>query len=345
MANDLHTQLPAAEKASGSSGEANRHIGALDGWRGISIVLVIAAHLLPLGPKSWQLNVATGVLGMVIFFVLSGFLITSILLTGVSVADFVSRRFFRVIPLAWLYFAIAMLFSDTSPATWWSHFLFYANLPPQDLVPITAHMWSLCVEMQFYVCIAIWYALAGTRGLSLLPVIALAFTALRAWHNVYATSITYDRIDEILAGCILALVYHGRLGHKMLHWVRKTPQWLVALLLLVSCVDFGRLYLLRPYLAALLVGTTILNPHTRAVRWLGAQPLVFLAGISYALYVFHPMLAYTWLGSGDLVEKYAKRPLLFAILLLLAYLSTHFYERRWIALGKRLSQSLKPISR
>jgi peptidoglycan/LPS O-acetylase OafA/YrhL len=343
MANDLRGQGQGKEVVKSFSEDSTRHISALDGWRGISIVLVLAAHMLPIGPKSWELNVATGVLGMVIFFVLSGFLITSILLTKVSVSEFVTRRFFRVIPLAWLYFAIALSLTDASPAIWWAHFLFYANLPPQDLLPITAHMWSLCVEMQFYVCIAIWYALVGARGLSFLPVVALGFTALRAWNNVYATSITYDRIDEILAGCILALVYHGQLGSKMLQLVKRTPQLLVASLLLLSCLDFERFYLLRPYFAALLVGTTILNPHTKAVRWLGAPPLVFLAGISYALYVIHPMLMYSWLGSGDLIEKYAKRPLLFCALLVLAYLSTNFYERRWIAFGKTISQRFKHV--
>ena len=65
--------------------------------------------------------------------------------------------------------------------------------------------------------------------------------------------------------------------------------------------------------------------------------LVYLAGISYALYVIHPMLAHSWLGSGDVIEKYAKRPLLFAVLFCLAHLSTYYYERRWIDFGKSLA--------
>jgi hypothetical protein len=52
----------------------------LDGWRAISILMVLAAHLLPLGPKVFQLNVAAGLFGMVLFFNLSGFLITHFLL-------------------------------------------------------------------------------------------------------------------------------------------------------------------------------------------------------------------------------------------------------------------------
>ena len=52
----------------------------LDGWRGISILCVLSAHMLPLGPKSWQLNATTATIGMSIFFTLSGFLITTTLM-------------------------------------------------------------------------------------------------------------------------------------------------------------------------------------------------------------------------------------------------------------------------
>lgn len=317
------------------------HIRALDGWRGLSILLVLAAHLLPLGPKSWELNFATGLLGMAIFFVLSGFLITSILLSEVSVPEFLARRFFRVIPLAWLYVAITMLISDQSPNSWAGHFLFYANLPPEDFVPMTEHLWSLCVEMQFYVGIAIWYGLTGSRGLLILPFVALAFTGLRAWHNVDAVVATYYRIDEILAGCILALAWYGRLGPHVMEWIRKIPFWLAAVLLIASCLHIGYLYLFRPYFAALVVATTMLHPSSKISRSLDIRPLMFIAGISYALYVIHPMLSHIWLGSGDLMEKYAKRPLLFVVLFALAYLSTHFYERKWMAVGKSVANAFK----
>jgi peptidoglycan/LPS O-acetylase OafA/YrhL len=64
--------------------------------------------------------------------------------------------------------------------------------------------------------------------------------------------------------------------------------------------------------------------------------LVYVATISYALYVVHPLLADTWLGSGEGIVKYAKRPLLFAAVFLSAHISTFHYEKRWIAFGKIL---------
>ena len=80
----------------------------LDGWRGISILLVLATHLLPLGPKIWRLNASTGNLGMSLFFALSGFLITKNLLEHGDIRAFFIRRIFRILPLAYLYLVIVL---------------------------------------------------------------------------------------------------------------------------------------------------------------------------------------------------------------------------------------------
>jgi peptidoglycan/LPS O-acetylase OafA/YrhL len=96
----------------------------------------------------------------------------------------------------------------------------------------------------------------------------------------------------------------------------------------------GWLNYLRPYLAALLIGATIMHPGTLLVRLLGWHFLTFCAAISYALYVIHPMLSFTWLASGDVYMKYAKRPLFFTALFALAYVSTRYYESWFIARGR-----------
>lgn len=314
----------------------------LDGWRGISILCVLAAHLLPMGPKVLQLNAMFGLLGMALFFTLSGFLITSFLLKNPTTLDFLVRRFFRIIPLAWLYLLIALTIAGVSSDTWFSHYFFYANLPPVHLVKLTEHIWSLCLEMQFYVGIALMYAIFGVRSLLAIPVIALLFTLLRVTDGVYASSISYYRIDEILAGCILALIYHQRLDPRLLEWMRRIPQALLVILLLISCHEQGGfMNYLRPYLAALLIGSTVLHPTRALAPLLNNRVLVYLAATSYALYVIHPLLAGTWLGSGDVIVKYLKRPLLFVILFALAHLSTFYYEHWWMANGKSLIKKLK----
>ena len=322
------------------------HLSVLDGWRGLSILLVLAAHLLPLGPHHFLFNHSAGVFGMVIFFILSGFLITSFLLRDQRIGGFLVKRFCRVLPLAWLYMIIALLLSLAPLSRWASHLLFYANMPldqamPNDLVPMTEHLWSLCMELQFYVGVALLVVVLRGRGLLLLPFIGLGFTALRVWDGVIASSISYYRIDEILAGCTLALLFHGSFGTRARDCLRMVPLWLLALLLLFSSMPQGQwLNFLRPYFALLLVGGTLMQPSAALVLGLHSRVLVFVAGISYALYVIHPMLTFTWLGSGDVIVKYLKRPLFFAVLFLLAYASTRYYESWFMKRGKHWADTV-----
>ncbi len=322
----------------------------LDGWRGISILMVLAAHLLPLGPKVLQLNVAAGLFGMVLFFNLSGFLITHFLLHRTDVLDFLIRRLFRILPLVWLYMAFVLLVypvfspgsSPLSSETWLAHMLFYANYPPKPLIPATDHLWSICVEIHFYIGIALLVALLKKKGLMLLPFLGIGFTLLRVMNDMHFSVITHFRIDEILAGAILALVYNDKLGKGLREFLSQGSALLLLPLLVVSCLpDAGFLNYLRPYVAAALIGVTLFNPQSRLVPLLSYRFLIYIASISYALYVIHMFLMTTWLGSGVGWEKYSKRPLLFLTLFIAAHLSTFYYEKRWIAMGRRISEKLR----
>jgi peptidoglycan/LPS O-acetylase OafA/YrhL len=307
----------------------------LDGWRGISILCVLAAHMLPLGPKSWQLNELVAALGMCLFFTLSGFLITNTLIYRSNVRNFLIRRFCRILPLAWAFMLVALPLAAAPPSAYAAHFLFYANLPPFWITPPTAHLWSLCVEMYFYLGIALIFAALKQRGLLLLPALCLAVTAGRIWQGIPISIVTYYRIDEILSGACLALILVGRLGEYLPRFLAWVNPYLVLGLLLLSChpAIIPANYL-RPYLAAALVGSTLYQNEARMLSWLNTRTLVYIASISYALYVIHPLTIYGWLGSGETMIKYAKRPLAFLLTFGLAHLSTFYYEKRWIALGK-----------
>ncbi|MGE8175817.1 acyltransferase family protein [Pseudomonas fluorescens] len=322
---------------------ADSRLSMLDGWRGISILLVLASHLLPLGPKHWQLNSAAGVMGMAIFFTLSGFLITSFLLSNSSVVDFLIRRIFRIVPLAWLYMAIALLVMNSSSDFYIANFLFIANWPPMWLGTANGHLWSLCVEVQFYVAIAMLVVLLRNKWVVLIPLFCIAVTMYRVMNDVHVAINTYYRIDEILAGCILALIHSNRLGNTLAKLPTQpgVAQILLLLLFALSChPDAGFMNYFRPYLAAALVGSTLLNSQALVAQILNSRVLFYIATISYALYVVHPLLEQTWLGSGETVIKYLKRPLLFAAVFLTAHISTFYYEKRWIAFGKTFAKKV-----
>jgi peptidoglycan/LPS O-acetylase OafA/YrhL len=318
---------------------SSERLNALDGWRGISIALVLAAHLLPLGPKVLKLNHVAGVLGMAIFFILSGFLITRLLLSSPPISHFLIRRFFRILPLAWLYLLVCAAVGWIEPNTWVEHFSFTANIPPIMLGEHTAHFWSLCVEVQFYVFMALTVAVFRTRALYAMPCLALLITANRIHHQAPVDIQTLLRADEILAGCSLALAYAARHDERIRRFF-SLPSWLVLPVLVMAChPQGGWLNYLRPYLALYAIGGSLLAAQWPGREWLLSRPLAYLARISYALYVIHAGVAGTWLGAGEGLEKYVKRPLLFLVTFLLAHLSTFYVEERFIQWGKRLTRN------
>jgi peptidoglycan/LPS O-acetylase OafA/YrhL len=322
----------------GGAGDADSRLGALDGWRGLSILLVLAAHLLPLGPKILELNEAAGAMGMALFFTLSGFLITRHLLRHDGITEFLIRRFFRIIPLAWLALAIALPMAEAPARAYLANLLFYANLPPQQLTDVASHFWSLCVEVQFYVGIALLVRLFGKRGLYLLPMVCVAVTAHRIYMGAYLDIVTWRRVDEILAGALLAMAFEKRFGdHPGRLLTRLNAYVLLVLLAACSHSASGFLNYLRPYVAAMLVGVTLLNPPAALGRLLGTKSLKYIALVSYAVYVTHHVLMYTWLGSGTGWIKYAKRIPLLAATFLLSHLSTFHYEKWFNSAGHRLS--------
>lgn len=302
--------------------------------------MVIAGHWLPLGPEWMQLNASVAAGGMAIFFTLSGFLITRFLLDRPDVASFLIRRLFRILPLAWLAMiglALAYGWSATAkllPA----NLSFISNLPPSQLLPGGEHLWSLCVEMQFYLGIALLVAVAGRRGLVLLPAAALAITAARILSDEPISIVTWHRADEILAGATAALVYGGVFGDLPQRLIARTNFYLAASAAMIAVYFLETpLAYLRPYAVAFMVAVTLWHAPTWVRRLLESRMAAYIAEISYALYVFHAMFAHSWLGSGDVLEKYAKRPLLGAVTWAAAHFSTYYYEARFIAFARHLT--------
>jgi peptidoglycan/LPS O-acetylase OafA/YrhL len=222
-------------------------------------------------------------------------------------------------------------------------YLFYANLPPIRLAPTISHFWSLCVEMQFYVGVALLVAYLRRDGLMLIPFGCALVTLLRFVADEPISIVTYFRLDEILAGSTLALIRAGKPGATANRAIAAPHPAVVGALLLASChPEGGWLAYARPYLAALLVGGTLANASGALARRLAHPWLAYIAAISYALYVIHPLVAHTWLGSGDTLEKYAKRPLLFALTFALAHISTFHFERHFTEIARRLTPRRLP---
>lgn len=317
----------------------------LDGWRATSILLVLAGHLLPLGPHELGLNNQAALMGMSLFFAISGFLIVRFLAEGMPVSAFAARRLARILPLSWTGMVVVFAMNGAEWGQLAANLLFYANLPPARLMHGGEHLWSLCVEVQFYVAAAALALLPRSRGLYLVPVLALVVTALRVHAGEPISIVTWHRVDEILAGGTVALVHCGWYGTRAQTLLRRTPVALgVAAWLVCSHPASGPLLYLRPYAAALVIGSSLSGVAGLPGRLLTSRPMAYIAEISYALYVIHGILTATWLGSGERLEKYAKRPLLFAATFALAHLSTRYFERPFVRLARKLTPGRKAAS-
>lgn len=223
----------------------SRHIPALDGVRGVAILVVVvhnASWILEgsdrFVPKLLVAATASGWVGVQLFFVLSGFLITGILMdTRRSEAYFRSfyvRRVLRIFPLYYVFLAVAFgvvpfladpAWSEVARARqgWYWAYMSNWHDPLGGSIPGLPHFWSLAVEEQFYL---VWpflvYAL-DRRRLVTLCVAAVALTPLIRWGlnlsglpSGAGYEFTIARWDALAAGALLALVMFEESGQTWL---------------------------------------------------------------------------------------------------------------------------------
>jgi peptidoglycan/LPS O-acetylase OafA/YrhL len=161
---------------------------------------------------------------------------------------------------------------------------------------------------------------------------------LRISSGTYIDIRTHLRVDEILAGACVALLFHrGLLKFRFQKW-----GFFVAFVFwfLASSEFAGPLQFLRPYSSAGLLAAVLVMGPGLVSYVLECRLARYIAEISYALYVIHPATTHGWMNEGSVWMRYfVKRPMSFALTLLLAHLSTFYWESRWIALGKRVTVS------
>ena len=331
-------------------------IGALDGWRGAAILLVLIDHAGELSHASWFHKVTrVGATGVGIFFALSGFLITSLLIseqkkTGrIHLAKFYTRRVFRIVPSVVVFLATLLclrywkLLQVTNLQVLSSLFLF-RNYIPSDWGAgwYTAHFWSLMVEEHFYL---IWpLLLLFTRAnLKILIGVALTVAAWRAvslhYHLLpgpWAPGRTDIRIDALLWGCILAIGVSRPEWRE--HLKRRLPGWLMLLLVLVDIAsNLGNgqhnYSSYEPIILALLVVWPILYAESALRRLLDNRALTLIGKVSYSLYIWQQL----WMlfpGAPMVFPRLQAFP--FSVFMALCCGVTSYYcvEKPFIDLGR-----------
>jgi peptidoglycan/LPS O-acetylase OafA/YrhL len=287
-----------------------KHVRQLDALRGVAILLVIAAHWLGrhyLG-DAW-LN---GHVGVHLFFVLSGFLITGILLDARADAEragggragvlsaFYARRFLRIFPLFYATLTVAYLvgFGAVRATAAW-HFAYASNVLfflRGSWLGVVSHLWSLAVEEQFYLVWPIlilflprrWLAPVLAAVIVLASVYRLTGQAAFGWNDVQTEVLPFGCLDSLGCGALLA-------------WGERNSPKATLRLTTVGLYFLLPMYVLTRGLAEIVpvmgsVARPLLAPFLAAIVAAGARsqstlltfrPLRFLGKISYALYLFH----------------------------------------------------------
>ena len=306
------------------------HMPALDGLRGIAILLVLAHGFDVIqtraGPgHDLDLVLDLGWIGVQLFFVLSGFLITGILAdnegSGSYFSAFYARRALRILPVYFLavfavFHVLPLLFQDfdrggvRTEAAFWLFLTNFAELPYQ-LSRTVGHFWSLAIEEQFYLVWPLVVFLTSrrhARRIALLTVMLspiLRWTALRAGmsgNSVY--HFTPFRLDGLATGAFVALSIRDPAARLGLDRLSKLAG---AIALVVGGVLYGPVPLPEPLstqldfsigfstlsigFGALLTRVLLAERESRLARMLSWRGLVTLGTYSYAMYLVHvPLL-------------------------------------------------------
>jgi peptidoglycan/LPS O-acetylase OafA/YrhL len=298
---------------------------AIDGLRAFAVLGVMAVHSGVPGAK-------VGWLGVDLFFVLSGFLITTLLVEesrrngSISLTKFWGRRFLRLMPAYWLYAAfITIAFAGVHWGWQRDHggtsttmylaglWLYFINLLPFGGIwehqSLTLHLWSLAVEEQFYL---LWPALCFVflprQRLETVAWVLVTLVLVR--HSTCGPGPLLSQLDTrgfaIVLGCAVAL----RLGRDQglrTFLVAPRPRVFVAAAMLLGVFVMSvaaqrglatEVQLHRfgvPLLAlcfALFISQLWLAPEAPIARALSWGPLVYLGKISYGMYLYHMLAHY-----------------------------------------------------
>lgn len=282
-----------------------RHIPSLDGLRAISILMVVIGHWASLHYQS-EVGGAFANLGVRIFFIISGYLITTLLLkeyaktSTIQLREFYVRRAYRILPAA-----IAFMLSVF--VIYWHQLRWYHMVAAALYVTnfdyahpwFLGHLWSLSVEEQFYF---LWPGVLKKwhrhRVAILVGVVALAPVYRVACHFLKLhgrADETFPAVADILAiGCLLA-IYAPRLPRLKLGWALLMLFPVALVPFYVAAMRFRTTPLLLLGLWPLLhvsIAGLLLHAVQRPYWILNVKPVAWLGKISYSLYLWQQLFAY-----------------------------------------------------
>jgi len=359
-----NTQALQNKSQSVSDAIDEKYYPSLNGLRGISIILVLMAHL-HLSWNNLYLFFFNGELGVNIFFVLSGFLITSLCLkeynlTGnVSLKSFYIRRILRILPVAYLYVAVLLLmdlyFHLQIPAFQYFGALFFlmdlSYFRRNHFTQEVSHYWSLSVEEQFYLIFpfilkksqrVFFYAVIFI--VAILPLLCSLQELVKPLNEggFYAFTHILIKFQSIATGCLFAmLAFQKRLNFKWLLRYKVIGN-LIAIFLLFY-LGYDTFYTIKTVyvnlVIAVLTGYIIISniiPSTDFIYLiLNSKWLSFIGVLSYSIYIWQQVFT---LGSSKLPWYMITFPYNLVFIMGISCLSYFFFEKYFLTLKHKFSK-------
>ncbi|MCB9033121.1 MAG: acyltransferase [Chitinophagales bacterium] len=358
------------------------HFSGLNGLRAIAALAVVFSHTTA-GLNEFGLNrfifgkyadgnpkaTLLAGFGVSIFFALSGFLITYLLLKekesgGINIKNFYIRRILRIWPLYYLYFGLTLITTYIFDIPYDKTYIFYyifllANIPFifGGMLPFLGHYWSLGVEEQFY-SFWPWVVKKSKSILKITTIICIGLIALKTIVRVieiktlngestlFYKIIHVTRFHCMLIGAIGAILYYEKntLFLKLTNNLfTQFISWIIILLVTINkfhLVSFLDNEIISVITVFLIIGQ--IEKSNRIVN-LNISFFDFIGKISYGIYVIHPLIIFFL--SKIIVISYKSVALnyilvyfsVFATTIILSYISYHYFEKRFLDMKDKYS--------
>lgn len=343
---------------------SEKHMPMLDGFRAVAAFSVVVSHFYGI----------TFLDGVTAFFVLSGFLITTLLLRerrangSVSLSAFFARRTLRIFPAYYACVAASYVIDSVAGNPWPNGLLAAAlvyvvnyfnafNGHPSTSI---AHLWSLGVEEQFYILWPLSFLLlarlgsaAIRRGLVLMILAGFAWRSTLYFGGFVGQAYLYNafdaRFDNLAVGCLLAVVATSpRMGRVAAFvgaysWMPVVTLGLMALISIALPSSWRHLvgFTLYSFLVATLLVQLLQLRDSAMWRWLDWAPVRFLGTISYPIYLYHAWglgLGH-WLTTMPTIVQFAAG----VIFTVVGAAGSYFIiERPFLTLKKRFASIRRP---
>lgn len=346
-----------------------KYIKTLDGWRAIAIVSVLVCHLQITLQNKGIINQSEqvhfifynlGVLGVNIFFGLSGFLITNRILAlkseGYSLTHtlkiFYINRLFRIIPASFLYLVVLFFLASINIINLYkgellASFLFFRNYT--NIAGYTHHFWSLSVEEHFYLfwpLLLIFYYKKKALKLATTFCIIVAFWRHIEFQSKFLPNLlgidlvfnyrTDIRLDALLWGAVVALLVDSQ---NILYWSKKKYSSAIFYFLFLFSIAIHFIYFPLKYtFIAITIPIFIFGSIVNDTSWLSCllelKLVKYIGRLSYSLYLWHELFFFPDQMPTAVINHVISFPINIILSFTCAALSYHLVEKPLIRYGK-----------